>query len=135
MSDAIVVAVRCRPFNKRELALGAASSCVEMRGGTTILHDNSKKEEPKKFTFDYSYWSTNSDDAHYATNTTVYADLGTKVLDNALEGYNCCLFAYGQTGSGTCYICQSAFALSDSTSPPHCADRSLGMTRAWTAQS
>lgn len=25
------------------------------------------------------------------------------VLDNAWEGYHCCLFAYGQTGSGKSY--------------------------------
>lgn len=29
--------------------------------------------------------------------------LGEEVLNNAWEGYNCCLFAYGQTGSGKSY--------------------------------
>lgn len=29
--------------------------------------------------------------------------LGKEILDNAWEGYNCCLFAYGQTGSGKSY--------------------------------
>jgi hypothetical protein len=29
--------------------------------------------------------------------------LGKQVLDNAWEGYHCCLFAYGQTGSGKSY--------------------------------
>lgn len=33
----------------------------------------------------------------------VYEALGKQVLDNAWEGYNCCLFAYGQTGSGKSY--------------------------------
>jgi kinesin family member 13 len=30
----------------------------------------------------------------------VFNALGKMVLDNAWEGYHCCLFAYGQTGSG-----------------------------------
>lgn len=29
--------------------------------------------------------------------------MGKQVLDNAWEGYHCCLFAYGQTGSGKSY--------------------------------
>lgn len=33
----------------------------------------------------------------------MYEALGKQVLDNAWEGYNCCLFAYGQTGSGKSY--------------------------------
>ena len=33
----------------------------------------------------------------------VYQVLGKSVLNNALEGFNCCLFAYGQTGSGKSY--------------------------------
>jgi hypothetical protein len=33
----------------------------------------------------------------------VFNEIGTKILDDAWEGYNCCLFAYGQTGSGKSY--------------------------------
>lgn len=29
--------------------------------------------------------------------------MGKKVLENAYQGYHCCLFAYGQTGSGKSY--------------------------------
>ena len=39
----------------------------------------------------------------YADQRTVYNDLGVGVLNNAFEGYHCCLFAYGQTGSGKSY--------------------------------
>lgn len=102
MSDSIVVAVRCRPFNKREIQLNA-KCCVSMIDKQTILQDPNNKNEDKKFTFDYSYWSFNSDDNNYATNITVYSDVGTQILDNAMNGYNCCLFAYGQTGSGKSY--------------------------------
>jgi kinesin family protein 1 len=33
----------------------------------------------------------------------VFNDLGVSLLENAWEGYNCCIFAYGQTGSGKSY--------------------------------
>ena len=39
----------------------------------------------------------------YADQQIVYEALGKQVLDNAWEGYHCCLFAYGQTGSGKSY--------------------------------
>ena len=39
----------------------------------------------------------------YASQQFVYQGLGRGVLNNALNGFNCCLFAYGQTGSGKSY--------------------------------
>ncbi|KAJ2868651.1 hypothetical protein GGI22_000745 [Coemansia erecta] len=78
------------------------------------------------YSFDYSYWSaTDPSDPRYASQETVFEDIGTAVLDHALSGYNCCVFAYGQTGSGKSYtmmggagkeagliprICQALFA-------------------------
>jgi len=70
--------------------------------------------QEKKFNFDYSFWSfdgfnveedgyfTPIDDK-YADQKHVYQTVGTEILDNAWEGYHCCLFAYGQTGSGKSY--------------------------------
>lgn len=68
----------------------------------------------KNFTFDYSFQSHNGfedidgintpvGNSDYATQQMVYEALGKQVLDNAWEGYHCCLFAYGQTGSGKSY--------------------------------
>ena len=70
--------------------------------------------DERTFTFDYSFWSHDGfrvDDngifvptsPKYADQNVVYEALGKQVLDNAWEGYNCCLFAYGQTGSGKSY--------------------------------
>ena len=72
------------------------------------------EEVPKPFTFDYSFWSHDEFDIKpdgsnvatsqkYADQNAVYDKLGKQVLDNAWEGYHCCLFAYGQTGSGKSY--------------------------------
>jgi hypothetical protein len=39
----------------------------------------------------------------YSDQQKVYNAVGKNVLDNAWQGYHCCLFAYGQTGSGKSY--------------------------------
>ena len=39
----------------------------------------------------------------YASQDTVWNDLGCKVLEHAWNGFNVSLFAYGQTGSGKSY--------------------------------
>ena len=49
------VAVRVRPFNKREKGR-SAKLIVEMNGNTTII-TNPNDGDSKNFTFDYSYWS------------------------------------------------------------------------------
>merc|ERR1719387_1662754 len=41
--------------------------------------------------------------SRYADQQLVFDTFGKKVLDNAWEGYHCCLFAYGQTGAGKSY--------------------------------
>lgn len=53
----VKVAVRVRPFNAREKQRNARC-IVDMHENTTILYNPSlPSEEPKKFSFDYSYWS------------------------------------------------------------------------------
>jgi len=120
MSEEVSVAVgiRIRPFNEREKKLGA-QLCVDVQGATTILQDlvgdGGKTKDPKKFTFDASFWSHDgfeelpggylkaSPGSKYADQQLVFETFGKKVLDNAWEGYHCCLFAYGQTGAGKSY--------------------------------
>jgi kinesin family protein 1 len=52
--EAVKVAVRVRPFNKREKE-ASSKLIVAMTGNTTILTHPQTGEE-KKFTYDYSYW-------------------------------------------------------------------------------
>lgn len=109
------VAVRVRPFNDREKNRDARL-VITMTGNTTEIRDPAAPDnvEPRKFAFDYSYWSHDGfeerEDGYFAPVTSEYADqqkvfddLGRGVLDNAWKGYNCSLFAYGQTGSGKSY--------------------------------
>lgn len=101
MSDeAVKVAVRVRPFNKRELDR-KAKCIIRMQGPTTTI-TNPENDKEHTFTFDYSYWS-HDDSQKRHTQQDVYNDLGKLVLEGAWAGYNATLFAYGQTGSGKSY--------------------------------
>ncbi|GMS88701.1 hypothetical protein PENTCL1PPCAC_10876, partial [Pristionchus entomophagus] len=113
--DNVVVAVRVRPFNDREKAKKCGLVIDMPDGKRTAIRDPTKpNDDPKWFTFDYSYWShdgfkedsngySSPADSKYADQRKVFNDLGKGVLDNAWAGYNCSLFAYGQTGSGKSY--------------------------------
>ena len=108
-SDKIKVAVRVRPFNRRELELGTA--CVlEMENNRTILHqqnsnnsDKDARKQPKSFTYDYCFNSLDPKDPNFSSQDVVFDCLGEDILENAFKGYNACIFAYGQTGSGKSY--------------------------------
>ncbi|KAI6241485.1 putative tRNA N6-adenosine threonylcarbamoyltransferase [Aphelenchoides fujianensis] len=116
MSDGenVVVAVRVRPFNDREKERNA-QLVIDMPNDqvTEIKDPNNPNDQPKRFTFDHSYWSHSGyksangyfqpTSSKYADQKKVFDDLGRGVLDNAWKGYNCSLFAYGQTGSGKSY--------------------------------
>ncbi|RKO88198.1 P-loop containing nucleoside triphosphate hydrolase protein [Blyttiomyces helicus] len=39
----------------------------------------------------------------FSSQTDVYKDIGSSLLDHAFQGYNTCIFAYGQTGAGKSY--------------------------------
>ncbi|GAA5992753.1 hypothetical protein JCM10908_006917 [Rhodotorula pacifica] len=108
----IKVVVRCRPLNQREIARGA-KCLVRMEGDHTYLDPpemanvtsgRATEKETKSFAFDKSYWSAcPKDDPSYASQQTLFDDLGRDLLEHAFEGYNTTVFAYGQTGSGKSY--------------------------------
>lgn len=100
-----------RPFTPRELKM-QSELCVTMTGNTTILKGEDGKE--RTFAFDHCFWShdgfTEKSDGfleptgdRYADQNLVFDKVGREILDNAWDGYHCCLFAYGQTGSGKSY--------------------------------
>lgn len=108
-STKVNVAVRVRPFNKREKELN--SFCVvDMEGNQTILRPppatakGSDKRQIKTFAFDHCFWSMDaSEEVKFAKQETVFEKLGLDLLSNVFSGYNACIFAYGQTGSGKSY--------------------------------
>lgn len=75
-----------------------------MEGGTHTFLDPPAEDpqqkrpagdrETKSFAFDHSYWSACSkDEPGYASQQTLYEDLGVDLLNNSFEGYNSCIFA------------------------------------------
>ncbi|EGR27133.1 kinesin motor domain protein [Ichthyophthirius multifiliis] len=125
----VIVAVRVRPFNQRELDLNS-KLCIEMDGPKTTLQCLEDHKKNKDFSFDYSFWSHDgfilnddglvklnkksikknnnnnqaiAENQKYADQRHVYNTVGKQILDNAWQGYHCCLFAYGQTGAGKSY--------------------------------
>ncbi|KAK5873789.1 hypothetical protein PBY51_018797 [Eleginops maclovinus] len=113
--DCVKVAVRVRPFNKRERDAG--SRCiVSMVSSSITIQDPRESQSRRSFCFDYAYWSHSGftrdrgglyvpeePGGRYADQDSVFQDLGEGILENALQGYNATLLAYGQTGSGKSY--------------------------------
>ncbi|CAK9097919.1 Kinesin-like protein KIF13A [Durusdinium trenchii] len=118
-ADAIRVAVRVRPFSRREKSAGA-KRIVEMDGETASITDptaflhveHQSSEEAKldnvdvwttRFTFDRCFWSFDQRGGSrnkFASQQDVFDTYGPWIISNAMQGFNCSLFAYGQTGSG-----------------------------------
>ncbi|XP_045481473.1 kinesin-like protein KIF13A isoform X2 [Harmonia axyridis] len=107
-TDKIKVAVRVRPFNRRELELGTLC-VVEMEKDQTVLRQPNtmdkieRKQANKTFAFDHCFNSVDPMKENFASQEVVFESLGRDILENAFQGYNACIFAYGQTGSGKSY--------------------------------
>ncbi|XP_049714360.1 kinesin-like protein KIF14 isoform X1 [Elephas maximus indicus] len=115
----VTVAVRIRPFSKRE-KMEKASQVVFMNGEEiTVQHPDMK--QAYNFIYDVSFWSFDECHPNYASQTTVYETLAVPLLERAFEGYNTCLFAYGQTGSGKSYT-MMGFSEEPGIIPRFCQD-------------
>ncbi|XP_059533241.1 kinesin-like protein KIF14 [Myotis daubentonii] len=100
-SSQVTVAVRVRPFSKREKDEDAAQ--VVFLDGEEIAVRHPDLRQVYSFLYDVSFWSFDACHPRYASQAAVYETLAAPLLARALEGYNACLFAYGQTGSGKSY--------------------------------
>ncbi|XP_077013462.1 kinesin-like protein KIF14 isoform X2 [Tamandua tetradactyla] len=115
----VTVAVRIRPFSKRE-RIEKAPQVVFMDGEKiTVQHPDMK--HIYNFIYDVSFWSFDECHPNYASQTTVYETLAVPLLERAFEGYNTCLFAYGQTGSGKSYT-MMGFSEEPGIIPRFCED-------------
>ncbi|XP_052131193.1 kinesin-like protein KIF13A, partial [Frankliniella occidentalis] len=78
-TDKIKVAVRVRPFNRRELELGT-DCVVEMDSDQTILHhpntlDKMERKHPKTFAFDHCFDSLDPASPKFASQEEVFDSL------------------------------------------------------------
>jgi hypothetical protein len=79
-------------MNSKEIARGY-KSIVTMEDRKVIIDKADGTTPPKDFTFDHCYYVD-------STQTEVYRDLGSPLLNQVVDGFNATIFAYGQTGSG-----------------------------------
>ncbi|CAD7961620.1 unnamed protein product [Amoebophrya sp. A25] len=96
----IYVALRIRPFVPRE-QLAHETRVLNCSNGQLQLQ-NPHGGQVSGFTgFDEVMDSSvDSSDPYYADQKLVYEKVGTRILNQVLDGYSTALFAYGQTGSG-----------------------------------
>ena len=103
--SSVMVAVRCRPFNQREINQEEEKIVVIKENGYAALKPPDDSMPLREFNFDYTY----DDDS---VQPTVYQNLGAPLLDKAFGGWNGTIFAYGQTGAG------KSFSMTGSSSMP-----------------
>ena len=103
--DAIQVVIRVRPLNDKEMLTTCENNTVTVHDchSLTISDstlDKQQHREDKVFTFDKCFTSDDEKHPSYASQQDIYDNIGAGIVENAFDGYNCCVFAYGQTGSG-----------------------------------
>jgi hypothetical protein len=89
----VKVAVRCRPLSSKEEGCGE-ETCISFESGNVCCIRSSDAGGPEhRFAFDLCLGPESSQ-------STLWDEIGSPVLENAVQGYNGTIFAYGQTGSG-----------------------------------
>lgn len=104
----LVVAVRIRKLNKREIEISATETIKKIDRDTLFLtepisNDGSFEEDRVKpklkeslFSFDFIFDKNSKQEE-------VYLNTSKILLEEVIEGYNATIFAYGATGSGKTY--------------------------------
>ncbi|XP_054432470.1 kinesin-like protein KIF14 [Pteronotus mesoamericanus] len=118
-SSQVTVAVRVRPFSKRERDEHASQVVFVDGEEIAVRHPDSR--HVYSFAYDAVFWSFDEAHPRYAGQAAVYGTLAAPLLARALEGYNACLFAYGQTGSGKSYT-MMGFGEDPGVIPRFCED-------------
>lgn len=101
------VAIRVRPMSVKECSNYRVKNIVSCTDNEITVSNGITADGMSgvshTFTYDYVFWSCDTEDLHYADQKFVFDKLAKPLVDGAFEGYNVCLFAYGQTGSGKSY--------------------------------
>lgn len=94
-SDCVRVAVRVRPLNDREKAMGSGSTGVSWSLSPTSMTQMVQKKpiSANSFAFDHVFLED-------INNTAVYGALAAPLVNSTVEGVNTVIFAYGQTAAG-----------------------------------
>ena len=107
-TTSVTVAVRLRPFHKRELDDDRLVSLYRHSPNTIFRNNNNNVDGKKSVEMTNNVVTFNSSmefifdhciKPHH-DNKHLYLKVGQPLLDHALDGFSVCMFAFGQTGSG-----------------------------------
>ena len=88
----VSVYCRFRPSRKKK----ANTTTFQFLDRNTVQASSENEPNALQFKFDRVFPSA-------ATQQDVYDEMGSAIIDQTLEGINCCLMAYGMTSSGKSY--------------------------------
>ena len=89
----VVVCVRIRPRNEKELSAGMPVSFTSSDDGTGVIEIDENGDMGKIYPYDHTF-------GHDCSNQYIFQSVGAPLVDAALDGFNTVLFMYGQTSSG-----------------------------------
>ncbi|GJD05818.1 Kinesin-like protein KIF21A [Galdieria sulphuraria] len=89
-SGSVRVAIRVRPLSSLEKS-NCGKTCVTVQPPDTVVLG-----KDKSFTFDFVFGPDK-------TQSEIYEQVVSPLVDGIFKGYHACLFAYGQTGAGKTY--------------------------------
>jgi hypothetical protein len=119
----MVVAIRIKPPDIMNTTTTVASHTksnlsVSSPGKNLLQISTNNENQQNIYQYDFIHWSTGTthDTPCFASQETVYRDIGQPVVENTLKGFNCSLFAYGQTVSSLCLSLCLSFSLTHSVS-------------------
>ena len=90
----MLVAVRCRPLNQRELSYSPLKTVSIHNREIITISSSQKKESQYAFDFAFPEQTPQEDIYHFTTET---------LIEKVMNGFNATVFAYGATGSGKTY--------------------------------
>ena len=99
----ILVAVRCRPLNKKEKEISEKETVsifdqkiIKLKDPNGFLNPNNIRAKEKILTYDYAFNSL-------VTQEQIFNCTIKNLINDILNGYNATVFAYGATGAGKTY--------------------------------
>ena len=99
----ILVAVRCRPLNKKEKEISEKETItiidekiIKLKDPNGFLNPNNIRAKEKILKFDYAFDSSVGQEKIFNCTTK-------NLIDDIVNGYNATVFAYGATGAGKTY--------------------------------
>ena len=127
----VIVAVRVRPANDRERAVG--DECIVRMEGSSTTCWSEERQKDYTYTYDHSFWSYDSQDPHFVDQATIFDNMGVPLLNKALEGFSAAWRRHCNDFFSTLLVLASAVftRMQDLCPLPHPLSQSTGTTPAY----